>query len=117
MELDDAIATHVRWKVKLRQAMASREKLDPNTIRRDDACELGKWLRGPGKRHHGHCAPFAELVQHHAEFHEQAALVATEINAGHHDKATHMLNGGSAYWAASAAIAASVVRLKREIGE
>lgn len=116
MKLDDAIATHVQWKIKLRRAIAKREKLDASTIRKDDACELGQWLRGAGQLQHGHCAAFPEVVRRHAEFHEQAALVAAEINAGHHASAARMLDRDSAYWAASSEVGISIVRLKKEIG-
>ncbi len=116
MNLDDAIAKHVEWKVKLRSAMIKKEKLDPDAIRRDNACELGKWLHGPGQTQHGRHGSFPELVQKHAEFHKQAALVATEINAGHNDKATQMLDAGSSYSSASSAVGASIARLKKEIG-
>jgi hypothetical protein len=46
MNLDNAIATHARWKLKFRGAISAQETLDAATIGKDDCCEIGKWLHG-----------------------------------------------------------------------
>jgi methyl-accepting chemotaxis protein len=73
--IDHAIVAHSRWKERLRAAIAAGEcEVSVTQARRDDACDLGRWLRslpatGPD------AARIAALVRLHAAFHREAAQV------------------------------------------
>lgn len=114
MNLDEAILKHAEWKLKLRTAISKHEKLDVNTIGKDNCCDLGKWLYGEGKKH-AQSASYTDLVVKHARFHQQAALVATEINAAEFSKATQMLANETPYAVASSSVAMAIQKLKKEI--
>ena len=53
MNFDEAINKHAAWRMKFRTAMKMKESLDAATIGKDNCCELGKWLYGPGKAEFG----------------------------------------------------------------
>jgi len=50
IDVDVYIDAHRQWKVKLRDAIENREKVDMTTLSRDDCCVLGKWIYGDGQR-------------------------------------------------------------------
>ncbi len=112
MDLSNAIQQHVGWKIKLRNAIQKKEKLDAISLSCDDRCELGKWLHGPGKTTHGKHPSFGDCVSKHAAFHNEAGKVATTINQQHYDEAEKMLGGTSAFGKASSAVSIAITRLK-----
>jgi len=85
---------HVMWKQRLLEHMdgASQEKLDPAVIRRDDLCELGKWIYSDGQVHE-QSEHFTSVKHNHAHFHNHAARVVELIDAGDHAAAKSLLNG------------------------
>ncbi|MBI1890766.1 MAG: CZB domain-containing protein [Burkholderiales bacterium] len=115
MNLDDAIEKHAAWKVKFRAAINKKETLDAATIKKDHCCDLGKWLHGEGKSQVGSRASFITLLGKHAEFHRAAGKVADTINAKQYDAAENMLGAGTEYSQASAAVAAAISLLKKEM--
>jgi methyl-accepting chemotaxis protein len=112
-DFDAAIEAHRAWKVKLRQAIAKQEKLDADTICRDDACALGRWLHGPGGQQWGTRPVFVELVDKHAAFHRTACGVAQAINKGRYQDADQLLGSGSAFAAASSEVGLLLTQAKR----
>ena len=116
MDLDSAIGKHAEWKMKLRSAISKQEILDAGSISKDNCCELGKWLHGDGPASFGRLASFKECLAQHAAFHVEAGKVATAINAKNYPEATAMLNGGTSYAAASAAVHTAIMSLKKEAG-
>ena len=115
MDLDEAIQKHSEWKVKFRSAINKRETLDAATIRQDNCCVLGKWLRGEAKALYGTKASLVDLIAKHADFHRNAAKVADAINASKYDVAEAMLHSGSEYGNASLAVASAITALKKEM--
>jgi methyl-accepting chemotaxis protein len=115
MDLNQASQAHAEWKVKLRMAIAKKERLDAPSISADNCCALGKWLHGEGKAAHGKSGLFSDLVAKHASFHKEAGAVAQAINQGLYDKAGKMLEGGTPYAAASSAVGAALLGLKKEL--
>lgn len=110
---DQAIDVHRQWKVKLRQAIAHRDQLDADTISRDDCCQLGKWLHGPGGRRFGHETLFGDLVESHAHFHQAAGDVAQTINRGDYREAGAMIESGSRFADASSEVSTLLSQAKR----
>ena len=94
-DFDKAIEAHRQWKVKLRSAIAHREKLDADTICRDDRCPLGQWLHGSGGTRWGQRPLFTKLLAKHADFHQSAGSVARKINAGQYADAENLIGSGS----------------------
>lgn len=89
-----AVAKHLEWKTRLRNAAQRGETLDAATIARDDCCPLGQWLHGPG-RQWGTRPQFTQLLQRHAAFHQAAGQVAQLVNRGAMDEAQRQLHNGS----------------------
>ena len=110
---DQAVEAHRAWKVKLRKAIAEREKLDAATICRDDQCPLGKWIHGPGGRQWGSRPTFVALLASHAEFHKTAGAVAQQINAGHYEQAERLIGSGSRFAEVSTEVATCLAQAKR----
>jgi len=108
-----AIDAHRAWKVKLRSAIASRERLDADKICLDNQCPLGQWLHGPGGKQWGHKPSFVALVGKHADFHRAAGEVARQINAGRGEQAERMLGSGTPFSQASTEVATLLTQAKR----
>nr|WP_295084451.1 CZB domain-containing protein [uncultured Roseateles sp.] len=108
-----AIEAHRQWKVKLRKAIAERDKLDSDVICRDDQCPLGKWIHGPGRLKWCSRASFVQLLKQHAEFHETAGSVARQINAGRYAEAERLIGSGSQFAQTSTEVATILTRAKR----
>ena len=115
-DFDAAIEAHQAWKMKLRRALASQEKLDIDSISRDDCCALGKWIHGPGGHHHGHAPRFGELKDKHREFHRAVGLIARKISQGRSDDAERLLGSGSAFTALSTDVVSVLNRFKGKEG-
>ncbi len=110
---DQAIEAHRQWKVKLRKAIAERDKLDSDAICRDDQCPLGKWIHGPGGVQWGARPTFVELTTKHAEFHQTAGAVAKQINTGQYAQAERLIGSGSQFARVSTEVATILTRAKR----
>ncbi|MBL8306553.1 MAG: CZB domain-containing protein [Rubrivivax sp.] len=112
-DFNSAIEAHRQWKVKLRKAIAEQEKLDADTICRDDQCPLGRWIHGPGGAQWGGRPTFVELLGKHAEFHQAAADVARKINAGQLSEAERLIGSGSKFSQVSTEVATLLTKAKR----
>jgi methyl-accepting chemotaxis protein len=112
-DFDGAIQAHRQWKVRLRQAISRHERLDAETLCRDDACPLGRWLHGPGGVRWGGKPSFVDLVDRHAGFHRAAGDVARRINAGDYQRAEQLIGSGSDFARASTEVATLLTRAKR----
>ncbi len=116
MDLNAAIKAHGDWKLKLRGAIQSKEKLDAATISVDNQCPLGKWLHSEAKDKYGKLASYKNCVTKHADFHKCAGNVAKTVNAGKYPEAEAMLGANSEYMNASTAVAIAIGALKKEAG-
>ncbi len=89
----DMINAHLSWKLKLKQALANGGGgLDAAMLGRDDACRLGHWLDGEGRR----CAQlpaYRELKQKHARFHRSVGEIVRDMQAGRDAQAHARLEG------------------------
>ena len=112
-DFDKAIEAHRHWKVKLRQAIANHEKLDADTICRDDRCPLGQWIHGAGGQRWGQRPLFSQLLHKHAEFHQTAGGVARKINAGQYADAEQLIGSGSHFANISTEVTTLLTSAKR----
>ncbi len=94
-EIKAAIGAHGAWKMKLKTAITTgKTDLNPNVVRCDDQCALGKWLYGssidPDTRMG---MPYKVNKRVHAEFHECAARIVELILRQKRDEANALLEG------------------------
>jgi methyl-accepting chemotaxis protein len=92
-----AIEAHEKWKQRLDAVISGRssEKLDYQTVCRDDLCVLGKWLHGPGRECCSKFEVFTELVNTHAQFHKAAGEVLQAAQQGRKDEARNLMHRGA----------------------
>jgi hypothetical protein len=90
----EIIGAHVMWKQRLTAFLAgnSTEQLDPEAIRHDDRCALGKWIYGDGKSM-SELPRYEEVRGLHAQFHQFAAEVVTLHLGGNTTEAESLLQG------------------------
>ncbi len=113
MNFEDAIAAHIKWKVRLNQFIdgTSTEKLSSATVCKDNLCDLGKWIYGDGAQYKS--APhYQDLVKKHANFHICAADVVKKVETGDKAGAKGLL--GAAFAVASKETVAAIMELKKE---
>ncbi len=114
-DFDQAIEAHRAWKVKLRGAIANQQKLDAETLCRDDRCPLGQWLHGAGSKRWGSHPAFVQLIGQHAEFHQEAGAVAKAVNQGAYEQAERLIGSGSRFAEVSTATVTDILRAKRDL--
>jgi len=110
---DEALKTHQQYSITLRNAILRKLSLDADNLRRDDCCQLGEWLRGPGGQHSAHKTGFTELVRHHREFHLEAGKVADAINSKRMSEAQAMLEPGQSFYHAARGFMSSLQALHK----
>lgn len=110
--LDSALQAHQQWKARLQDAVLSGEALDVDLIRRDDCCDLGKWLYTEGRAVYGHTPEFVKLMGMHDDFHLVTSVVARIINGKDYEQAQAMLGGSSQFASASTAVALAIHQLR-----
>jgi hypothetical protein len=115
LTLDKALDAHRQWKATLQAAAANRETLDVEIIKRDDCCDLGKWLASDGRRLYGGRPEFINLVGKHTEFHCIAGVVASFINDGAQDAVRSHLRGGSQFAFASTEVCVAIALLRAQV--
>jgi hypothetical protein len=113
MDLSLALRAHLQWKRKLQDAIETGEALDVDTIKRDDCCDLGRWLHGDGELTFGSRVEFTKLVHAHSEFHVVTGLIAGIINNKEFDDAIKMLLGNNHFETASRAVGIAITDLKK----
>jgi len=113
MDFDDAIAAHIKWKVRLGQFIdgTSAETLNSADVCRDDLCDLGKWIHGEGAAFKA-AAHYQDLVKKHANFHVCAADVVKKVEGG--DKVGAKAALGGPFVGASRETVAAIMTLKSE---
>ncbi|MDD4944974.1 MAG: methyl-accepting chemotaxis protein, partial [Rhodoferax sp.] len=112
IDVDAIIDGHRQWKVKLRDAIESGDKVDVATLSRDDCCGLGQWIYADGQRLRGR-ASFTALVAKHANFHTVAAEVGTLINTGRFEQAIDALAPNTAFTQATSEVVSVLSAAKR----
>ena len=108
-DLQTFITAHLKWKTRLRNAIRTGESFDVDAVRRDDCCQLGRWLHQTGRQRYGQQPTFTQLLQHHAQFHQEAAKVAQAANAGNQSAVERMIDAQTPF---SQATQATVMALR-----
>jgi aerotaxis receptor len=114
IDLNAAIAAHVQWKSKLRNAALRGEQLDVDQVSRDDCCTLGQWLHGAGRRQWSTRPAFTDLLGKHAHFHHEVGGVARLVNAGKREQALKSMEGGTGFTQATQATVVAIKTLQLE---
>ena len=112
IDIDAVIDGHRQWKVKLREAIEKGEKVDVESLSRDDCCSLGKWIHGDGQRLRERMT-FSTLVEKHARFHRVAGQVGELINQGQFNQAEDALAHGTAFSSATSEVVIVLSGVKR----
>ncbi len=112
VDVDAVIDAHRQWKVKLRDAIESRQKVDTGTLSRDDCCVLGKWIYGDGQRLSGR-QTFTELVASHRHFHAVAGEVGELVNRHQYRQAEDALAPGTRFSEATSQVVLALSTAKR----
>jgi len=116
MDFDGAIRAHSNWMLRLFGYCkgTSREKLNPETIQKDNVCDLGQWLHGEGQKFAAD-PEFSGLLQAHAAFHEVAASVVRLVDTGQRPDAERLLTAGdSAYCQRSTQVVGLLKKFQRK---
>ena len=112
VNVDTYIDAHRQWKVKLRDAIENREKVDTTTLSRDDCCALGKWIYGDGQRLSARPL-FSDLITRHRDFHRVAGEVGTLVNQRSYRAAEDALAPNTPFSAATSEVVLVLSTAKR----
>ena len=110
-----AIASHAKWKFRLRQAIKTgQSEWTSDGVRKDDQCEFGKWLRSipAGEQRDEH---WKAVLDRHAEFHKAAADVLELALAGRRSEAEQAIDPGSRFAEASKGLTLAMMAWKDEL--
>jgi methyl-accepting chemotaxis protein len=113
---DDAIAAHIKWKIRLGQFIdgTGTEKLDSNVVCQDNQCALGKWIYGDGTAYKN-AVHYGELQTEHANFHRCAGDVVRKVENKDLTGAKSILAGE--FVDAAKGTVSAIMALKGEIGQ
>lgn len=117
MDIKLILSTHYAWKVKFMHAVFSGKPIDSTDIKKDDRCDAGKWLHGEGKLNYGHLPSYETCINRHAEFHIEAAKIASTINEKKFTEAKKLLSFDSDFSLAARELWIALKQLKQEIHE
>ena len=93
LNMKEVINAHLGWKLRLERVISgiSTERLDPQVVKQNNQCALGKWIDSSGKKF-SKTQEFQELVDAHNNFHMYAAKIIVEHNEGNIQKANDILD-------------------------
>jgi hypothetical protein len=117
MDFDQAVATHSKWKRRLRDYLFKHDgSLHPNEVSLDHKCELGEWIYGEGAAYSA-LPEFTRLKYEHARFHAAAAEIVRKANSG--DPATEEVQpcSSSEFSTASAAVVIALMSMKKQVSK
>jgi hypothetical protein len=114
MDLDSAIDSHIRWKIRLRGVISGRDRrLSPEEAAADDRCELGRWIRGLGAATFRNRRAFQTLAAQHAAFHQCCGRIVALAFAGDRTGARMLLAPGGRFSRASAETVRAISAMQR----
>ena len=112
MDFDEAVKSHVYWKLILRWLIDGQKSPDIERTGRDDACELGAWIREEGAALAG-LPEYSTLVRTHSDFHKMAAFMVAMVERGDRERALLMLEKGGEFDIASSLVVDAIRALER----
>ena len=119
MNFSAAIRAHANWRLRLStccQANA-KETIDIQTLAKNDACDLGKWLCGEGRRYASD-PRFGELINTHAAFHRHSAEIAAMARNGKRKEAEALINSNESPFAkTSVQVVGILMKFRTQYGD
>jgi hypothetical protein len=112
----DAIASHVRWKVTLLLAVRMREALSERatlSINRPHECSIHRWLLSKHTLRLRGTPEYRVALDLHLAFHVQMQRIALLLNTGQFEQAGRLLNSPETFQSASNAFANALMALDR----
>jgi hypothetical protein len=112
----DAIASHVRWKITLLLATRMREPRSDRATRsleHPEECSIHRWLLSRHTQHLLGTPQHRAVLDLHAAFHSQMFKVATLLRAGDFDQADRLLNRFGPFQESSNSLANAIMALDR----
>jgi hypothetical protein len=119
MNFTGAIQAHSNWKLRLVAQCrgTSSEKIDVQTLAKDNACELGKWIHGLGQQYASD-PRFKQLMNLHASFHKSAAIIAQMIGSGKATEAEALIHSPeSEFGRLSVGVCSCLMGLRAQYGD
>jgi len=113
--IDDVLRSHAAWKQELHDAIASQQSdFTVETLKRDDLCELGKWLRRltPEDKQG---VEIDLILLAHAQFHEAAAEILALALEGKTTIALRLLEFNGTYGLTSARLTGALNEWKARL--
>lgn len=116
MSFDDAMASHIVWKLRLTRFIdgTGGEDFDRSTVGRTEACDLGRWMLDEGVNYRAVPA-FDSLQKKHADFHSCAAELIRKVESGDQAGARAVVNGP--FEAASRGVISALVELREQVAQ
>lgn len=114
MSFDDAMASHIMWKLRLMKFIdgAGTADFDRTTVGRTELCDLGKWMSDEGEQYRAIPA-YENLLKQHADFHCRAAEVISKVESGDAAAARAVVNGP--FEAASRGVINAIAELRNHV--
>ncbi len=113
MNFDDAVASHIKWKVRLNKFIeGDHEEYHQLAICPHTECELGKWISGEGKQFN-YSPNYELLIDRHTHFHKLAQDVVKMVETGDREGAKRLVAGP--FTTASKDTVYSIIQLKRDV--
>lgn len=98
MDFESAVEAHMKWKARLSNFVSgmSKEQLKSSVVCKDDQCQLGKWIHGPGSKYSS-MKSFGGLKTNHAHFHKAAGDIVAAVEQNNKKLANQLLQDGSEF--------------------
>lgn len=112
MDFQEQAHQHAQVREALVAAITERQPIDSAALRSERLCPTGCWLFGEGARRWAGNHAFLGLLESHRAFHQQAGLIADQINRGQWAEAQRALRGGSPFTLAHADLNAALRRMR-----
>ena len=119
MDFSAAIRAHANWRLRLSTYCQGslKEEINIQTLAKDNACDLGKWLYGEGQKYRWD-PKLEELIKAHAAFHRSAAAIVVMVHSGKRKEAESLLNSNESQYAKlSVQVVGILMKLRTQYGE
>lgn len=104
-EISKAISAHGQWKQKLRTAIQTGEcESTPSKVKQDNNCAFGKWLHERIDGGAKGSVYYSDVVDLHAEFHQQAGAILELAVNGDPEQARGLMGLGQPFAKYSSAL-------------
>ena len=107
LDYQEALQSHQKYSILLRNAILRKLTVDADTLRRDDCCDIGEWIQGAGGQRYGRAPGFSELIKQHRALHQEAGKAADAVNQKRYDEARALLEASGSLHQLSRAMMAS----------